>query len=253
MAIQSVIKKIDRYLKRDNVEPLVVDFQNKGDLEAIVTHYNTPQNTFINASDPAFCKPDEFPSIANMLDRFTTENKDFFVREISSFYMLKGEKALTQELKELLAMNVAGHVIILTYQCAEYLRCLIKNDKRLDSRICILEGTSTPRPKIIFVATGIVDTAVKGLRSIATAVEAENVDVLYIETCKSKDSFPYSLYSLSELKRPYDVLCNLDPSTSILGESTGSDEEWKHVLSAFQVHPSWEQSLSSHCYRPVCS
>ena len=147
MAIQSVIKKIDRYLKRDNVEPLVVDFQNKGDLEAIVTHYNTPQNTFINASDPAFCKPDEFPSIANMLDRFTTENKDFFVREISSFYMLKGEKALTQELKELLAMNVAGHVIILTYQCAEYLRCLIKNDKRLDSRICILEGTSTPDRK----------------------------------------------------------------------------------------------------------
>jgi len=245
MTIQSVIKKIDRYLKKDNVEPLVVDFQNKDDLEAIVTHYNIPQNAFICASDPTFCKPDEFPSIANMIDRLTTENKNFFVREISSFYMLKGEKALMQELKELLAMSVAGHVIILTYQCAEYLRCLIKNDKRLESRICILEGALTVRPKLIFVAAGIVNTAVKGLRGIAAAVEAEIGEVLYIETCKGKDSYPYSLYFLSELKRPYDVLCNLDPSTSILGESTGSEEEWKYVLSAFQIYPSWEQLIAA--------
>lgn len=29
MTIQEVIKKIDRYLKKDNVEPLIVDVQNK--------------------------------------------------------------------------------------------------------------------------------------------------------------------------------------------------------------------------------
>ena len=36
MTIQEVIKKIDRYLKKDNVEPLIVDVQNKADLEAII-------------------------------------------------------------------------------------------------------------------------------------------------------------------------------------------------------------------------
>ena len=36
MTIQEVIKKIDRYLKKDNVEPLIVDVQNKVDLDAIM-------------------------------------------------------------------------------------------------------------------------------------------------------------------------------------------------------------------------
>ena len=50
MTIQEVIKKIDRYLKKDNVEPLIVDVQNKADLEAIMLHYQLPQNVFLCAS-----------------------------------------------------------------------------------------------------------------------------------------------------------------------------------------------------------
>ena len=37
MTISEVIKKIDRYLKKDNVGSLVVDVQNKADMEAIDT------------------------------------------------------------------------------------------------------------------------------------------------------------------------------------------------------------------------
>ena len=68
MAIEAAFKKIDRYLKKENIGPLVVDVQNKADLDALVTHYNLPQNTMISASDAQFCKPDEFPTIANLLE-----------------------------------------------------------------------------------------------------------------------------------------------------------------------------------------
>lgn len=61
MTIQEVIKKIDRYLKKDNVEPLIVDVQNEADLDAIMLHYKLPQNIFLCASDTEFCKADEFP------------------------------------------------------------------------------------------------------------------------------------------------------------------------------------------------
>ena len=47
MTTQEVIKKIDRYLKKDNVEPLIVDVQNKTDLNAIIIHYKLPQNIFL--------------------------------------------------------------------------------------------------------------------------------------------------------------------------------------------------------------
>ena len=119
MTIQEVIKKIDRYLKKDNVEPLIVDVQNKTDLDAIMLHYKLPQNSFLCASDTEFCKADEFPIIPNILERLANENSNFFVGEISSFFMLKGEKALVQELKELLSMSIASHAVILTFQCAE--------------------------------------------------------------------------------------------------------------------------------------
>ena len=88
MTIQEVIKKIDRYLKKDNVEPLIVDVQNKADLDAIVLHYKLPQNVFLCASDTEFCKADEFPIIPNILERLANENSSFFVSEISSFFML---------------------------------------------------------------------------------------------------------------------------------------------------------------------
>ena len=118
MAIQEVIKKIDRYLKKDDVEPLIVDVQNGTDLDAIMIHYKLPQNVFLCASDTEFCKTDEFPIIPNILERLSNEDRNFFVSEISSFFMLKGEKALVQELKELLSMCIAGHVVILNFQCA---------------------------------------------------------------------------------------------------------------------------------------
>ena len=249
MAIQEVIKKIDRYLKKDDVEPLIVDIQNGADLDAIMIHYKLPQNVFLCASDTEFCKTDEFPIIPNILERLSNENRNFFVSEISSFFMLKGEKALVQELKELLSMSIAGHVVILTFQCAEYLRTLIKNDRRLDSRICILDGVPSVRPRLIFTETDIKLTGasrvIKGLQGIAKAVESSAAEELYIETKKNKSGYPLSLYVISDLKNPYKILCHLDGITSELEESYGSKEDWQYALSEFQEYPSWQQLISA--------
>lgn len=249
MTISEVIKKIDRYLTKDNVGSLVVDVQNKVDMGAIVTHYQLPQNTFLFASDPEICNFDEFPSIDRLLERLTTGTDNFFVREISSFYMLKGEKELSQELKELLSMNIAGHVVILTFQCKDYLQTLIRSDKRLEGRICILDGQQGLRPKLVFTISGFMSkdnhTVVKGLRNLAKAVESELSDTLYVETAKLKASFPFSLFPISEKQSPYDILCDIDGLTSELDRGVGSEEEWKYALEEFQTFSSWEQLISA--------
>lgn len=228
---------------------VIVDVQNHADLDDIMRHYKLPQNVFLCASDTEFCKADEFPIIPNILERLANENSRFFVSEISSFFMLKGEKALVQELKELLSMSIAGHAVILTFQCAEYLRTLIKNDRRVDSRVCILDVVQSvrPRPRLVFTEEGIKLTgtspAVKGLRGMAKAVESTTAEVLYIETHKSKDSYPFSLYSISDLKNPYEILCHLDGMTAGLVEGYGSKEEWQYALGEFQEYPSWQQLI----------
>ena len=249
MVVQEVIKKIDRYLKKENVEPLIVDAQNKEDLDAVMLHYKLPQNIFLCASDTEFCKADEFPLISDILERLENENRNFFVCEISSFFMLKGEKVLVQELRELLSMSIAGHAVILTFQCAEYLRTLIKNDRRLDGRVCILDGVQSVRPRLVFTEAGIkltgTSAAIKGLRGIAKAVESSTTEVLYIETQKSKGNYPFSLYAISDMKDPYEVLCHLDGMTSGLAESYGSKEDWQYALAEFQEYPSWQQFISA--------
>ncbi len=249
MSIGEVIRKIDRYLKKEAVGSLVVDVQNKTDLEAIVTWYQLPHNTFIFASDADICNPDEFPTVDRLLDRLSKENKNFFVREISSFYMLKGERELLQELKELLSMSIAGHVIILTYRCEDYLRTLIKNDRRLENRIYILSGEQTPRPSLIFTIKGFKhdksQTVVNGIHKIAKIIESDIAETIYVETAKSKAAFPFSLYSISEMRSPYEILCNFDRLTLELAQSFGTEEEWEYAVSEFQAYHTWEQLISA--------
>ena len=244
MAIEAVFRKIDRYLKKENIGSLVVDVQNKEDLEALVTHYQLPQNTFISASDSAFCNRDELPAIATLIDRLHREDKNFFVREVSSFYLLQGENALMQILTELLSMNIAGHAVIITWQCADYLKKLVKNDRRLENRICIADGTLSARPRLVFAMKGIsLGTSVAsviGIDRIAWAVEKELANTIYVETNKDKGTYPYSLYAISDMKDPYEVLCQKDKATTELEKSLGTEDDWQYALSEFQTYPSWE-------------
>ncbi len=249
MTINEVIKKIDRYLKKDSVGPLIVDIQNKSDLEAVVTQYQLPQNTFLAASNSEFCHQDEFPTIDRLLERLSKEDSNMFVREISSFYMLKGEQELLQELKELLSLNIVGHVVIFTYQCEPYLRILIKNDTRLDGKICILDGEKSPRPKLVFTLKGIdlgrKHSVVRGLHFLANAIESELAETIYVETEKGKQSFPYALYAISEMQKPYEILCSIDGLTAELDKSIGTEDEWNYALSEFTTYPSWEKLISA--------
>lgn len=249
MVDDAVFRKIDRYLKKDNIGPLAVDVQNKADLDSLITLYNLPQNSFIHVSAPEFCKPDEFPAVASLMDVLTKEKKNFFICELTSFYRLKGENELVQTLKELLSMNIAGHAVIITYQCGIYLEQIIRNDKRLEGRVCIAEGKKTEFPQLVFTMKGIhLDahgSVVRGIQGIAAAVESGLSGDIYVATEKTKKSYPNSLYVLKEMKRPYEVLCSKDSSTTLLPEALGTEEDWLYVLSEFQAHPSWEQLLSA--------
>lgn len=249
MVGDAVFKKIDRYLKKENVGSFVVDVQNKADLDSLITYYNLPQNSFIHVSDPEFCKPDEFPAVASLMDVLTKKKKNFFICELTSFYRLKGENELVQTLKELLSMNIAGHAVIITYQCGIYLEQIIRNDKRLEGRVCIAEGKKTELPQLVFTMKGIhLDahgSAVQGVQGIAAAVESGLSGDIYVATEKTKKSYPNSLYVLKEMKRPYEALCSKDSSTALLPEALGTEEDWLYVLSEFQAHPSWEQLLSA--------
>lgn len=249
MTIDAVFKKIDRYLKKENIGPLVVDVQNSEDLDAVVTHYNLPQNEFICASDTRFCKADEFPDMASLMNFLGNETGNYFVQEISSFFRLKGETELKQMLMEFLSMSSAGHVVIFTYQCNSFLTSIIRNDRRLDNRICVIDGVHADIPKLVFTAKDVnfckTNAITCGIDKIAKLVESSAKGVIVIETGKNKSNFPSSLYSISEMIDPYEILCSKDSLTTHIPKAFASSEDWKYVLSEFQSYPSWKQLISA--------
>ena len=249
MTIDAAFKKIDRYLKKENIGPLVVDAQNRNDLDAIVTHYDLPQNRFIYASDSKFCKTDEFPSMAALMNFLEKGTEVYFVREISSFFHMMGEKELKQALTELLSVNSSGHVVILTYQCEVFLNTIIKGDRRMGERICIVEGEKTEFPQFIFIGKNMSSEksglTIYGINKIAGVVESGATGSFVVETEKGKRSFPCSLYAISEMRDAYEILCSEDCLTVQLSKSIGSEEDWKYVLSEFHAYPSWEQLISA--------
>lgn len=249
MTIDAVFKKIDRYLKKENIGPLVVDVQNSEDLDAVVTHYNLPQNEFICASDTRFCKADEFPDMASLMNFLGNETGNYFVQEISSFFRLKGETELKQMLMEFLSMSSAGHVVIFTYQCNSFLTSIIRNDRRLDNRICVIDGVHADIPKLVFTAKDVnfckTNAITCGIDEIAKLVESSAKGVIVIETGKNKSNFPSSLYSISEMIDPYEILCSKDSLTTHIPKAFASSEDWKYVLSEFQSYPSWKQLISA--------
>lgn len=115
--------------------------------------------------------------------------------------------------------------------------------------MCITDGVKADLPQFVFTMKDINldahSSVVQGVHRIASAVESGLSGVVYVETEKTKKSYPYSLYVIGEMKRPYEVLCSMDSSTTLLPEALGTEEDWQYVLSEFQTHPSWEQLVSA--------
>lgn len=245
MNTDACIKKIEKYLTKSDVGVLVVDMQNSADLSKIVAHFRVSENTFIDSS--VYCKIDELPRMDALLDALTKNEKPIFLTGLSSFLKLQGECKLRSELANLLAMTIVGHVVVITFQCQPYLNF---PDPRLSGRICIVEGNNDMHEKLIFTSTelslpdGI--TLISGINALAEAVETNATETLYVTTAKERNTYPTSLYLISDLKRAFDALVFKDAATSILDEKLGTDTQWKYALDQFRKNNTWAEVITAN-------
>lgn len=238
MNIDGCIKKIDKYLTKDNVQPCIVDVQTAADLSAVVTHYNVGTYKFINVAD--YCNDDELPHIDTLIDVLAHQECATFITGISSFLKLMGDQCLRDTLRNILAMNVKTHIIVLTVRCGKYLNYA---DPRLTNRITIVDGDSNIKQNFIFTAKTmpVPSNAQKlnGIHSIASAVEKDMSGDIYIMTAKTRANYPLSLYSIVELNKAYSALCLLDSMTKSIDENAGTDDQWGYALSLFDGKNGW--------------
>ncbi len=242
MDIAECRKKIDRYFSRDNVQPLIVDVQNRDDWNALKNHYNVGTTEFIAASK--FCGEDSLPKLDVLYNEIANFTGTCFITGLTSFVKLLGETELRKVLNEILAMTIKGHIVLISYQCAKYLD---NRDPRVKPRIVVVEGEAKGVTEVVLVAPQLSlparITAVGGINNFAAAIESSTDNKLYIRTKNTKDQFPNALYMISGLSKAYDVLLQKDPKTSELSETIGTDAQWKYALDLFEKKQGWVEVI----------
>lgn len=173
-----------------------------------------------------------------------------FVKDAGMVYedkTLKGKESKYIRFKpnSLATSGISGHVVVLTYQCKNYLKF---SDPRIveSGRVVIVDGASDTTPGICLVNPSISAAfagCYSGLQKIGAIVENCPQNTAYISTMALKDSFPESIYHISQLNNGYDILARNDPRTKSVPNSFGTPEQWNYALQKMGQNGNWSQLI----------
>ncbi len=244
MDIGACINKIDRHLVNKNVQPLIVDVQNRSDFSELVAHYNVSGNVFVATSQ--YCNVDEYPRIESLFDDLSSKEGRIFVTGLAAFLKLQGEQVLRDTLREILGMSSVGRVVVITYQCSQYLNY---SDPRLKQRVAIVDGAADEMLSLVFLSPELTLShdviSISGLHCLGDTAESNVATKLYVKTRKRKSDYPNSVFSIEELDNAFDILNQRDRTTADLCEKYGTREQWNYALCKFDNKNSWTALVDS--------
>lgn len=244
MRIDECIKRIASYLCSQDNHPRIVNVNNIEYLSKLKEHFNVGENSFLTVSD--YSKKDENPSIDRLLNDLSIKSGKLFLTEFTSHMKLKGEEELDQFLHQLLYSSFSNSkLVVFCYQCESNLET---RDSRLISFMYKVDGEYTPVPKLLFITnTDLLPSGsvvADGIDKVASIIESEKMEEIYVKTDKMKNSYKRSLYKIVEESKPFDTLCNKDSMTNSLDELMGSEEEWSYALKEVIKHKSWNSLIA---------
>lgn len=241
---EDVIRRIERYLRRKDSHPRLVNVNNSEDLELLQQTFFVGNNIFKSVSD--FSKEDENMSEDALYNFLNEVQGVVFLTGFTSYYKLHGERKLQDFISHFAGLSLSGlHLIVICYQCEKYLD---KVDKRFSQFIYMIEGQRAGLPQITLAKQDIPvpteNAVVKGIQNVAACIESSSEERLFVHTRKKKQSYPLSLYNMKELNNSFEILYNMDATTSQLKETYGTEQDWAFALAEISRHGSWAKYIT---------
>lgn len=211
-------------------------------MAAIVDHYKVGENIFLTVEK--YSSEDENPRIADLLNDLATLQGNIFLTGFTTCWKLIGAKELSSQLTAVAQMRLEGHVVVLCFQCRDYLSF---KDSRLNRLVYSVDGVATPKSHIIFVNPMLQVTNedwVEGIQNLPAFIETTDADTLYVKTKHHPEEYPYALFRISEEANPYDAVCCIDQSTEAMAKDMGTNEQWAYALTLLQEQGDWVNAIN---------
>ncbi len=230
MTLDKVEKRIETLLTSDKRWPVIVDFSNKKDLKDFLYHFEVGNNEILSAGN--FCGKDGTLKLEELSDRIDNNDDNLFIVHLSAYLKLDGESVLKNTLRSIVSKSIGGHVVVVTYQCRNYLKF---TDSRFSERgqLIIADGDFDDTPDICLISPDLSESFHKvyiGFEKLGEAYEKSGDNEIYIATDVDKQIFHLSLVNVMQLNNGYDILCTKDSRIKNVPESFGESQRWNGLL-----------------------
>lgn len=245
MNLDSIKKRIGTYLTSDKRWPVIVDFSSKEDLANFIEHFAVGENKFLSAEK--FCREDGTFKPEEFINTIGNNEGNTFVVGITAFLKLHGEAFTKNTLKSILSKSVNGHIVVVSYQCKNFLRF---NDTRFSERnqIYVADGDLDAVSDICLISPALADAfpgSYSGFDKLGKAYEKQGQETIYIATDVSKSSFERSLFNISQMNNSYDILCNKDSRTKTIPSNFGTLAQWNTALKLMSNGGDWTSIIEA--------
>lgn len=230
MTLDKIEKRIERLLNSDKRWPVIVDFSNRKDLKDFLYHFEVGNNEILSAGK--FCGKDGTIKLEELSDCIDNNSENLFIVHLSAYLKLDGESVLKNTLRSIVSKSIGGHVVVVTYQCRNYLKF---TDSRFSERgqIIIADGDFDETPDIYLIAPELSEAFKKvysGFENLGEAYETSADKEIYITTDVDRQIFHLSLVNVMQLSNGYDILCSKDSRIKNVPESFGEPSRWNGLL-----------------------
>lgn len=247
MRLEVVKDKIERYLRKDDSHPRLVNVNNPEDAMSICEYFSIGENMIKSVADfPPGDKDENLSEDAfwNFLDKVKGA---VFLTGFTSYYKFFGGDKLQDFINGIIGMSLfESHLVLICYQCEDY---LAKIDPRFRQLIYIVEGQKAELPRLTFVAPNIPGTpgekVIEGIRNAAKHIESKPSAKLFIHTAQRKSSYPLTLFTIKELNNSYEALCSIDELTKHVEKGCGTKKDWELALTGVSRHGTWSKYITS--------
>jgi hypothetical protein len=236
MTLDGIKKRIESYLASNKRWPVIVDFSNKADMKDFIYHFSVGTNNILSAGK--FCGKDETIKLEELSNTIENNSKNVILVHLSVYLKLQGETVLKNTLKSIISKSIMGHVVIVTYQCRNFLKF---SDSRFSERaqIFISDGEFDEAPNICFISPtleGAFLSAYQGFEKVGEAFETSNENRVYVATAIKKEIFYMSVVNVSQLSNAYDILCSKDTRIKNVPERFGEPQQWNGLLKQMEKY-----------------